>query len=274
MLFMPRWFLLACCAIDYPDEYGFGKPAAMSAKNPLRLAMWSGPRNISTAMMRSWGNRRDTIVIDEPLYAHYLSVTGRDHPGAAEVIAHGPVDAAEAMERLLAPLPVGKSIFFQKHMVHHLLPGMDRNWLNELTHCFLIRDPRQVIASYSKHVDDPTPTDLGFPQQAELFSQIVAQRGQIPPIVDAADVLSNPLGVLTKLCAVLDIEFSEEMLSWPPGRRDSDGVWAKYWYQEVENSTGFQSYRPKTVEIPERFAQVLASCQNHYEKLYPHRLRP
>jgi hypothetical protein len=246
----------------------------MNCQSPLRLAMWSGPRNISTAMMRSWGNRPDTIVVDEPLYAHYLSATSRDHPGAREIIARGPADAAEAVRQLLAPLPEGKSIHFQKHMVHHLLPGMDRSWLTEVTHCFLIRQPRQVIASYIKHVNDPTADDLGFPQQAQLFDEITDQTGKTPPVIDAADVLADPRGLLTRLCEMLGVDFSEAMLSWPPGLRDTDGVWAKYWYKEVETTTGFRSQPHKAIDVPQRLANVLDICERHYHQLHQHRLRP
>jgi Sulfotransferase domain len=240
----------------------------------LRLAMWSGPRNISTAMMRSWGNRPDTIVCDEPLYAHYLAVTGLAHPGAAEVIAHGPVDAGEAVKSLLAPLPPGKAIFYQKHMAHHLLPGIERSWLNDVTHCFLIRDPRQVILSYAKHVADPTLEDTGFPQQAELFQLVCNQTGTIPPVVDAADILNNPRGLLSRLCEALDVGFSDAMLSWPPGPRDTDGVWAKYWYKEVEHTMCFRPPQSRNEEIPPRLADLHASCRRYYEQLYSHRLRP
>ena len=155
----------------------------------IRLAIWSGPRNISTAMMRSWGNRPDTVVVDEPLYAHYLQATGRSHPGREEVIAAGPTELAEAIPRILGPVPEGKRVFYQKQMTHHLLPGMDRTWLKKLTNCFLIRDPAQVLTSLIKHVPDLTLADTGFPQQAEIFELMWQWTGKVPPVVDAADVL-------------------------------------------------------------------------------------
>lgn len=241
--------------------------------SPLRLAMWSGPRNISTAMMRSWGNRPDTIVCDEPLYAHYLSVTGKDHPGAAEVIEAGPVDLAEAIRGLLAPLPPGKTIFYQKHMAHHLLPEMDRSWLRQLTNCFLLRDPNEVIPSYIKHVADPTLNDTGYPQQAELFNLVHQWTGKTPPVIDARDVLENPREILSQLCHAVGVEFQGEMLSWPPGLRSTDGVWAKYWYQEVQSSTGFRPYRSRSQPVPEKLQPLLKSCQDLYQQLYSHRLR-
>src|SRR5437763_15410651 len=147
----------------------------------LRVAMWSGPRNISTAMMRAWGNRPDTAVFDEPLYAHYLSVTGRLHPGAAETIAAGPTDLAVVLRRSLGPAPGGKSIFYQKHMTHHLLPGMDRSWLRQLTNWFLIRDPREMLTSLIKHVPDATLADTGYPQQVEIFNLVQQWTGHPPP---------------------------------------------------------------------------------------------
>jgi Sulfotransferase domain len=245
----------------------------MSEQNLLRLAMWSGPRNISTAMMRSWGNRSDTIVCDEPLYAHYLSVTGRDHPGAAEVIEAGPVDIGEAIHGLLAPLPPGKKIFYQKHMAHHLLPEMDRGWLKQLTNCFLLRDPKEVVPSYIKHVADPTLNDTGYPQQAELFELVRGWTGKVPPVIDARDVLENPRGILSRLCEAVGTSFIDAMLSWSPGLRETDGIWAKYWYQEVQTTSSFQPYQPKNRPIPPHLADLVRSCEKLYQQLYSYRLR-
>jgi len=235
--------------------------------------MWSGPRNISTAMMRSWGNRSDTIVCDEPLYAHYLSVTGRDHPGAAEVIQAGPADLGEAIRRLLAPLPPGKNIFYQKHMAHHLLPDMDRTWLKQLTNCFLLRDPKQVIPSYIKHVANPTLNDAGYPQQAELFELVRGWTGKMPPVIDARDVLENPRGILSRLCEAIGVPFTDAMLSWPPGLRPTDGVWAKYWYQEVQTSTGFRPYRAKSPPVPDNLRPLVQACEELHQQMYAHRIR-
>jgi len=239
----------------------------------LRLAMWSGPRNISTAMMRSWGNRDDTAVIDEPLYAHYLSVTRKPHPGRDEVIAAGESDWRKVVGQLAGPIPRGKRIYYQKHMTHHLLPEMEQKWLGGLTNCFLIRHPREVLASYSKVIETPELEDLGFTQQLEIFQFVRKQTGAIPPILDAADVLHNPRRMLGLLCEALGVEFQESMLTWPQGPRPTDGVWAKYWYVEVEKSTGFRPYQPKQIDLPERLEALYAECLEDYELLYSQRLK-
>ena len=151
----------------------------------VRIAMWSGPRNISTALMRAFGNRSDSVVIDEPFYAYYLKATGKKHPGADEVIATGETDWRKVVARLTGPVPSGKGIFFQKQMAHHLLPEVDREWLSGVTNCFLIRDPRDVIASYIKKQEDPTLNDLGFVQQIEIFQWVCSRTGTAPPVIDA-----------------------------------------------------------------------------------------
>jgi Sulfotransferase domain len=239
---------------------------------PIRIAMWSGPRNISTAMMRAWGNRPDTLVIDEPFYAFYLNATGKKHPGADEVIATGETDWRKVVVQLTSPLPNGKCIFFQKQMTHHLLPEVDRQWLRDVTNCFLIRDPREVIASYVKKREDPALEDLGFVQQAEIFDFVRERMSAIPPIVDAKDVLENPKRALGLLCDAVGVEFSESMLSWPPGLRDTDGIWAKYWYGEVARSRSFQLYRPRHDEVPKHLLEMHKRCRECYERLYEYRL--
>ncbi|HXA09374.1 MAG TPA: hypothetical protein VNW28_05290 [Chthoniobacterales bacterium] len=239
----------------------------------LRIAMWSGPRNISTAMMRSWGNRTDTAVVDEPLYAFYLKATGKKHPVAEEVIAAGETDWREVTVRLTRDTPGSKRIYYQKQMTHHLLPEIERDWLADLTNCFLIRDPAEVIASYIKKNDDPTLEDIGFVQQAEIFDWVRARSSAVPPVIDARDVLQNPERVLRLLCAAVAVEFDPAMLAWPPGLRATDGIWAKHWYGEVAKSTGFEPYRPRSAEVPERLREIEARCRACYEQLYQHRLR-
>lgn len=242
-------------------------------ESPLRIAMWSGPRNISTAMMRAWGNRPDTFVCDEPLYAHYLQTTGRDHPGANEVLAHHETDWHKVVAWLTGDVPEAKAIFYQKQMSHHLLPHIDRHWLDRVTNCFLIREPHEVITSYLQKNSDADLEDLGFPQLVEIFNWVRTRRGTIPPVLDAKDVLENPRRTLGLLCDALGIEFTEAMLSWPPGLRATDGIWAKHWYREVETSTSFRPYTPKSVAVPERLAAVHEQCVEFYETLHAHRLR-
>ena len=238
----------------------------------LRLAMWSGPRNISTAMMRSWENRADTAVVDEPFYASYLQATGKEHPVAAAVIADGETDWRRVIARLTTAAPGGKPIFYQKQMTHHLLPEMERAWLGSLTNCFLIRDPAEVIASYFRKNDDPALEDIGFVQQAEIFEWVRARSGGVPPVIDARDVLQNPEHILRLLCAAVGVEFDPAMLRWPPGLRETDGVWAKHWYGEVARSTSFQPYQPKSAPVPERLSKIHERCRECYERLYQYRL--
>ena len=253
----------------------FYAPAARSAvlNPPVRIAMWSGPRNISTAMLRSWGNRADTAVCDEPLYAHYLHATGKNHPGAAEIIAHGETDWRRVTERLVNETAEGKTILYQKQMTHHLLPPVERGWLARLTNCFLIRDPAEVIASYIRKNDDPAVEDLGFVQQLEIFDWVRGQTGKIPPVIDARDVLENPERTLRWLCAAVGVGFDPAMLHWPPGLRETDGIWARHWYGEVARSTSFATPREKETPVPERLREVHARCRECYERLVPHRLR-
>jgi Sulfotransferase domain len=239
---------------------------------PIRIAMWSGPRNISTAMMRAWDNRPDTVVLDEPFYAYYLKATRKQHPDADEVIAKGESDWRKIVAQLTGPIPRGKRIFFQKQMTHHLLPEVDRQWLGTMTNCFLIRDPREVIASYLKKRENPTLEDLGYVQQAEIFDFVRAHTRAIPPIVDARDVLQNPERSLRLLCDAVDVEFTKSMLSWPSGLRETDGVWAKHWYGEVARSTSFRPYRHKRLQIPGRLREVHERCCKCYERLYENRL--
>lgn len=239
---------------------------------PVRIAMWSGPRNISTAMMRAWGNRPDTVVCDEPLYSHYLLKTGLDHPGADEVIAHHEPDWRKVVAGLVGPIPEGKAIYFQKHMAHHLLPEIDRGWLGQVTNAFLIRDPRAMVVSLAKVLPNPTVADTGLPQQAEIFAWVRDRTGATPPVVDSRDVLAGPRGVLEQLCDRLGVPFTEAMLSWPPGLRPTDGVWAKHWYANVEKTTSFQPLTTRDEPFPERLQGLLAECLPYYEELHAHRL--
>jgi hypothetical protein len=231
-----------------------------------RVAMWSGPRNISTAMMRSFDSRSDTVVVDEPFYAHYLAATGLDHPGRDAILAGQSNRWQDVAAALTGPLPPGASVLYQKHMAHHLLPGMGRSWLGPLAHAYLIRDPAHVVASYARVRGEPTLADLGYPQQVEIF------RAHGGPVVDAADVLRDPEAVLRRLCAALDLDFDPAMLRWAPGPRATDGVWAPHWYAAVEASTGFVRHDPAPAEVPARLHALVEAARPYYDELAAHRL--
>jgi hypothetical protein len=237
----------------------------------LRIAMWSGPRNISTAMMRAWENRDDCAVSDEPLYAHYLSHTGLDHPARDEVIAAGDSDWRSVVDTLLGPAPGDMPVWYQKHMTHHLLPHIDHGWIARLRNVLLIRDPREVVASYLKSRATVTADDIGLPQQAALYDELGAA-GVAPPIIDAGDFLRAPEPHLRALCDWLDIDFSDRMLHWPKGLRDSDGIWAPHWYAHVCESTGFEAPAVHEVALSGESAAVAEACWPYYERLRALRL--
>jgi hypothetical protein len=249
-----------------------GDTARPPGDDIVRLAVWSGPRNISTALMRSWENRGDTAVVDEPLYAHYLLATGLDHPGRDGVIAGGETDWRRVVDMLLGPPPGGDVllgppsggpvIFYQKHMAHHLLPDMDRRWVARLTNVMLIRDPREVVASYVRSRATVTVEDTGLPQQARLHDELS------PPVLDAADVLRRPEPYLRALCDHVGVDFTPRMLAWPPGPRDSDGVWGRYWYGTVWRSTGFAGYHPRRPRLTGAAAAVAEECLPLYRRLH------
>jgi hypothetical protein len=225
--------------------------------------MWSGPRTVSTAMMRAWENRPDTVVVDEPLYAFYLSSTGIDHPGRDEVIASQPASWRAVVSSLAGdPLPPGVVISYAKHMTHHVLPSVDLAAFAPFRHAFLIRDPRSLLASYTRVRATPTLDDLGLRQQARLFEEFGG------PVIDSADVLAAPEAALRALCSALEVPFSPAMLSWPAGPRSSDGVWAPHWYDSVWRSTGFVPVTPGPPPVLDvSLEPLLASCLPYYEKL-------
>jgi hypothetical protein len=235
--------------------------------------MWSGPRNISTAMLRSFGSRPDTAVTDEPLYAHYLEVTGAAHPLRDEVQAAHDPDWRSVAVTLTGPVPGGRAIWYQKHMAHHLLPMVGRGWLDALTHAFLIREPDEMVASLQKAFPDAGLVDTGLQQQCEIFDRVADRQGRAPPVVLASDVLKNPRAQLEALCGALGIPFLAAMLSWSPGRRDTDGAWAPHWYAAVEATTGFEPYRRRHVELTDEQARLVDECLPWYEKLYALRLK-
>jgi hypothetical protein len=226
----------------------------------VRLAMWSGPRNISTALMRSWENRPDCRVVDEPLYAYYLAETGLDHPARDQVIAGGETSWQAVVAELNAPVD---GIYYQKHMTHHLIPQLPRDWIGSLTNVLLIRDPAEVVASYVRSRANVVAEDIGLVQQSELYDQL----GGAVPVIDAADFLRDPEGYLRWVCDFIDVDFTEAMLRWPAGPRESDGVWAPYWYDAVLSSTGFEPYRPREVELHGVALEAAQRSQPDYERL-------
>lgn len=237
------------------------------------IAMWSGPRNLSTALMRSFGSRSDTFVCDEPLYAHYLESTGLAHPGGSEVLERHERDWRRVATWLTGPVPEGKRVFYQKHMAHHLLPEIERGWLAELEHCFLLRDPREMLASLDEKLQGPRLADTGLPQQLELFESVRAERGRVPPVIDARDLLADPRAILGRLCERLDIPFEERMLRWEPGPRATDGVWGKHWYESTWRSSGFVPWKPKDAPLAEHLCALLRECEPIHRALHAHRIR-
>jgi hypothetical protein len=242
----------------------------VTAAEPLRIAAWSGPRNISTAMMRAWENRGDCAVSDEPLYAHYLATTGLDHPGRDEVIAAGDTDARRVSATLTGPVPGGRRLWYQKHMSHHLLPGQPTAWVLGLNNVFLIRDPALVVASYIQSRADVVADDIGLQQQARLFDTVAQHLGHPPPVIDAERFLRDPRGQLERLCARLGVAFSERMLHWPAGPRASDGVWAPHWYAAVWKSTGFEPWRERHVQLDGAARHAADACLPAYQALLRH----
>jgi len=238
----------------------------------VRVAMWSGPRNISTAMMRAFENRSDAVVVDEPLYAAYLVRTGIDHPMREATIASQPADLATAIAGLSAPLPPGCRVHYAKHMAHHVTRDMDLRWTLDFRNVLLIRDPTEVVASYVRGRESCEPDDLGVPQQGWLM-ELWDGHGVEVPILDARDFLDAPEPHLRWLCDWLGIPFTSEMLSWPPGPRASDGVWAPHWYAAVWSSTGFEPLHPRDTTLSDHDAAVAEACRPIYEALHVRRVR-
>ena len=229
-----------------------------------RIAMWSGPRNISTAMMRAFENRSDTKVIDEPFYACYLHESGSDHPMREEVIASQSTDWQEVIKEL-CQYPCDSEYFYQKHMTHHIPENMDLQWTMNMKHCFLIRHPKYVVNSYVQKRESASSADIGIERQYRLYSQISMTTGQNIPVVDAVRFLSDPAGSLQQICTLLDMPFLPEMLEWPKGRRESDGVWASHWYGNVESSSGFKSWKEPRLELDEAQQQLVKENEHFYE---------
>ena len=236
----------------------------------LRVNLWSGPRNVSTALMYSFAQRRDTRVIDEPLYGHYLRVSGANHPGRDEVMAAVDCDGERLVREAILG-PCDRPVLFLKQMAHHLVE-LDRGFLEATANVLLIRDPAEVLRSLRHQLAAPRLADTGIAKQSELFDEL-CRRGQEPPVVDSRELLLAPAVVLERLCTRLDIAPDPAMLSWPAGGRAEDGVWAPHWYANVHRSTGFQPYRPKTGPFPEALRPVLEEARPHYERLLRYALR-
>lgn len=232
----------------------------------MRIAMWSGPRNLSTAMMYAFGARRDCAVMDEPFYAAYLARTGLDHPMRPEILASQPTDPAEVVARLLGPIPAGRAHLYQKHMTQHMVAGIPRDWMQAVENVFLIRHPARVVASFDVKYGGLTLADIGFLQQAELYDGLVAA-GRRPVVVDSADIRREPEAMLRRLCAALDLEFDPAMLHWPAGGHPSDGVWAPHWYGAVHRSTGFAAAEGDLPQPRGGLAEVAEQALPVYRRL-------
>ena len=227
----------------------------------MRIAMWSGPRNLSTAMMYAFGNRDDFAVWDEPFYAPYLAMTGIDHPMTAEIQNAHETDPKRVAERCVGPIPDNKSHFYMKHMPHHMIDGVPLDWAADCVHVHLIRHPARVIASYGAKRNSIEPYDIGYQAQAELYDKI----GGL--VIDSSDIRANPEGMLQKLCGAIGLAFDPAMLSWPEGASAADGIWASHWYNAVHKSTGFAKAEGPLPEMDENQSDLLAQALPHYMQL-------
>lgn len=235
------------------------------------IAMWSGPRNLSTAMMRSFGARADCTAMDEPFYAAYLKATGLDHPMRDEIIAAGETDSNAVIQQCLVRPRHPNSLVYQKHMTHHMLDEFELSWIGDVTNIFLIREPKKVLASYSAKTDLVTSEDIGFRKQRELFDLAAKMHGKVPAVVDANDIRANPKKVLKALCDSIGLDFSNEMLRWEKGQKPEDGVWASHWYDAVWNSTGFAPpEKEKLLVLPTRLESIEAEVIEDYRFMQQH----
>ncbi|MGP3696635.1 sulfotransferase-like domain-containing protein [Rhodobacter sp. NSM] len=238
----------------------------------MRIAMWSGPRNLSTAMMYAFAARGDCGIWDEPFYAAYLKATGSDHPMRSEIIAAHETDPAIIASRCAGDAPGGERLFYQKHMTLHLIPGFDRGFMRSCENVFLIRHPARVVASYARKREGPTLADIGFRQQADLFDEVATSLGRPPLVIDSADIRDDPRGMLSSLCKALGIPFTDAMLSWPAGGHPLDGIWASHWYGAVHLSTGFDQPEGPLPELSPQYADLAQQALPFYEKLAAYRL--
>ena len=238
----------------------------------IRIAMWSGPRNLSTAMMRSFGSRADTFVSDEPFYGCFLKHTGADHPMREETIAAMDCDWRSVMDALRREPADGSPLWYQKHMWHHMSGPIGYSDFEGFTHAFLIRDPERMIASYLRKRESAEFDSFGLDRQAEFFEREADRLGRAPPVVDANDVLADPENILRALCDALEIPWDPAMLSWAPGSRDTDGPWAPHWYAAVEKSSGFEPPETGPVNLSADAHRLADRCRPYYERLAEFRL--
>ena len=240
----------------------------------VRIAMWSGPRNLSTAMMRSFGSRGDTLVSDEPFYGAYLKATGDPQPMADDVIADMDCDWQSVARALAGATPDPAPVWYQKHMAHHMVGPVGLDDLPGIRHAFLIRDPERVIASYAAKREAPRPEHLGVERQLDYCEREADRLGRAPPVVDSADILADPPAVLEALCAALGIAWDAAMLSWRPGIHATDGIWAPHWYDAVAASTTFGAPDEGPVVLDADARRIADQCRPYYDKLAAYRIRP
>lgn len=232
----------------------------------MHIAMWSGPRNLSTALMYAFAARGDCAVADEPFYAAYLARTGRDHPMRDEILASQATAPDEVVKVLTGPISGGMPHHYQKHMTQHMTPEVPRTWLGDVTNVFLVRHPARVVASFARKYENPAFADIGFRQQAELFDH-VSRLGQTPVVIDSADIRANPERALSSLCAAIGLDWKPAMLSWPAGGHPDEGVWAAHWYGEVHQSTGFAGPEGPLPRLSGRYAALVEQAMPYYDRL-------
>jgi hypothetical protein len=233
----------------------------------IRIAMWSGPRNMSTTMMRSFGARPEAVCVDEPFYAAWLTASGEVHPMQEEILASQSSDPAVVARELLVPLPPGKTLQYQKQMTHHMLEAFPLDWVSDVRHAFLVRHPCRVIASYTKKMGDVSLEAIGVPQQERLYREITERTGKAPPVVDSDLLLADPPEVLPRLCDALGIDWDPAMLGWAPGAKPEDGAWAPHWYDAVWTSSGFGPPPGESPALQGRAADIEKEALESYERL-------
>ena len=234
--------------------------------------MWSGPRNLSTALMRSFENRSDCFVSDEPFYPFFLYKTGIKHPLRDKIIQSGETNYNKIVRYITGPIPHSNKVWYQKHMAHHILLDSNMDWIKKMKNCLLIRHPSDVILSYTKKSEIKNIEQLGYPQQVNIYKMLTKETQSIPIIIDARDLLINPEGMLRQICKKIKIDFDLKMLSWPSGTRETDGVWGQYWYKQVEASSSFKPFIETEKNISSKYMPIYNECMEYYNFLYKKRI--